>query len=36
MLEVAQLLQPQQRLREPEIMRRIEAATRAVVTQAAA
>jgi len=36
MLEVAQLLQPHQRLREPEIMRRIEAATRAVVTQAAA
>jgi 2-polyprenyl-6-methoxyphenol hydroxylase-like FAD-dependent oxidoreductase len=36
MLEVAQLLQPHQRLREPDIMRRIEAATRAVVTQAAA
>jgi len=38
MTEVAQLLQPHQRLQEPDIMRRIEAASRpgAVVTQAAA
>jgi hypothetical protein len=36
MIEVAQLLRPHQRLREPDIMRRIEAAslTRTVVTQA--
>jgi len=33
MLEVAQLLEPQQRLREPDIMRRIEAVS---VLQAAA
>jgi hypothetical protein len=33
MIEVAQLLQPHQRLREPDIMRRIEAAS---VVQAAA
>jgi len=38
MLEVAQLLEPQSLLQEPDIMRRIEAASRtgAVVTQAAA
>src|SRR5215469_834014 len=36
MMEVAQLLRPHQRLREPDIMRRIEAAslTRTVITQA--
>ena len=36
MIEVAQLLQPRTRLQEPEIMRRVEAATGAVLTQAAA
>ena len=34
MMEVAQLLRPHQRLREPDIMRRIEAASLTVITQA--
>jgi hypothetical protein len=36
MIEVAHLLRPQSRLQEPDIMRRIEVVTGAIVTQAAA